>query len=151
MARLLGLSAVDRYNQGLPEQSRSPVISNPPLHPILLKCYHSLSVHHSAQLQLSFGRMQWQETPIAQCVDLLHEQIPDPWEGRLSHGGAEHLYWHKRWHESCLNLSEHQHICVGIAFHRREQDVSLLERTFWLKEETPATVSLDCKKQQKGA
>lgn len=45
---------------------------------------------------------------------------------------------------------ELQHIYMGIAFHRRAQAVSRLERTFWLKEETPATVNLDGKEQQKG-
>lgn len=103
--------------------------------------------------------MHWQKTYplLSVLLGLLREQIPDRWEGKLSPWWCVHLYWHKvalnmqkRCCDFCSNFSEHQHICVGIAFHRREQAVSLLERTFWLKEETPATVNLDCKKQQKG-
>lgn len=102
--------------------------------------------------------MHWQETtPLLRVlVSCMNRSLITGREGSV-HGGAVHLYWHKvalnmqkRWLDSCPDFSEHQHICVGIAFHRREQAVSLLERTFWLKKETPATVNLVCKKQQKG-
>lgn len=45
---------------------------------------------------------------------------------------------------------ELQYIHMGITFQGRAQAVSWLERTFWLKEETPATVNLNDKENQKG-
>ena len=73
------------------------------------------------------------------------------------HGGAVHLCWRKvdlnMQKDGAIPVSyfpEFQHIYMGITFHGRAQAVSRLEKTFWLKEETPATASLDGKEQQKG-
>lgn len=122
-------------------------------------CYHDLSIHHSEQSLLC--SWLWKNILTQTHCSMywfLVRWVSDHWEGQrrpwwccaylLIQGGSEHAK--KLVQFLFLTFHSFSTFYTGIAFHRRAQTHSQLERTFWLKEETPATVNLDGKKQQKG-